>query len=429
MSHDDSQYRVPRCWPEGRGSGLLTTLGQEWTGAITDPDQQLKPPLMVSPSMRFLYCCRAMAKLRKTKRFLGILIVLLALPAAYLGIGCRGASDEGSKVTVPLIDPEARAKVDGMADYRLPEENTYLAFGESYVVSASQDYANYIARSYPSGFRFFASVGDFWTSYCAISRRVMPRYKFKASAQLAIYGAGLGHTAEFVSKGLYEKTIGRLSEAFAPTPPSAEDLFARRFAYEYGQWLNTVPWYDFAFGERLVTFWRTVSFSGPGEFRKGERRFALSAELAFKAAYSWLIRGGSSTVYQPSEADIYALMRGLTPNTGAVDRRIELVEVFRDGSQLVKLPRYQPFTEVVQKLAVTNATFLEIAGNSNILLTVRAPDDWGPPAEAPPVMFEAQVLSGEGGKRVGISVPVTMLLDVVRKIEASGARLDHVYDY
>jgi hypothetical protein len=370
-----------------------------------------------------------MAKLRKTKRVLLALAIFLAVPALYIGVGCRGSSDEGTTVTVPVIDPETRAKVDGLPNYRFPEEKSYLTFPEWYIVYTAQDYANYIGKQYPSGFGYFRSAGEFWTSYCAVNQLVTPRYEFNFGTHLMIYVIGISHTAEYVIKGIYENTIGRLSELFAPTPPTPEDAFAQKFAYDYGQWLNTIPWYDFAFGERLAALWDTVPFSGPGIFRKSERRFAVSAELAVKAAYGWLIKGGSESVYAPAQLEIHALMRGVPIDTAPIDRRIELIETFRDGTQLVKLPRYQPFTEILQKLAQTNATFLEIGGNSNILISLTAPDNWTPPADMPPVLFETQILSGSGGKRVGFSVPVTLLLDVIRKLGPSGAQLEHIYDY
>jgi len=370
-----------------------------------------------------------MAKLRKTKWVLAALAVFLATPALYIGVGCRGASDAGSTVIEPMIDPETRAKIDGLPNYHFPEEKSYLTFPEWYVVYASQDYANYIARDYPSGFSFFRSAGEFWTSYCAVNQLVTPRYQVTFGTHLVIYLTGISHTADYVIKGIYENTIGRLSEAFAPTPPTAEDQFARKFAQDYGQWLNTVPWYDFPYAERLAALWETVPFAGPGQVRKTERRLWVSAELAVRTARGWLINGGAETVYEPAQLEIHALMRGLPIDTAPIDRRIELVESFRDGSQLVKLPRYLPFTEIVQKLSATSATFLEIGGNSNILISLSAPDNWTPPDDMPPILFETLNLSGTGGKRIGFSVPVNVLLDVVREIAPSGARVEHVYDY
>ncbi|MGE0007095.1 MAG: hypothetical protein AB7S92_16085 [Parvibaculaceae bacterium] len=370
-----------------------------------------------------------MAKLRKTKGALLALAVFLAAPAFYIGVGCSGSSDVGSSVTVPVIDPEARAKADAVPHYRFPEEKSYLTFPEWYIVYSSQDFAGFIAKAYPSGFAYFRSAAEFWTSYCAVNQWVAPRYEFNFGTHAMIYVIGISHTVEYVIRGIYENTVGRLSELFAPTPPTPEDLFAREYADDYGQWLDTVPWYDFAFGERLVQFWETVPFSGPGPVRKAERRFAISTELAVKAAYGWLIKGGSETVYAPAELEIHALMRGLPIDTAPIDRRITLVETFRDGTQLVKLPRYQPFTEIVRKLGQTDASFLEIGGNSNILISLTAPEGWTPPEDVPPVLFETKNLSGAGAKRVGLSVPVSLLLDVIRRIEPSGAQLDHVYDY
>ena len=370
-----------------------------------------------------------MAKLRKTKRLLLALAIFLAVPALYIGVGCRGSSDIGSTVTVPVIDPEARAKVDALPNYRLAEEKSYLTFPEWYIAYSSQDFAGFVSKAYPSGFSYFRSAGEFWTSYCAVNRWVMPRYDFSFGTQLMIFLSGIGHTVDYLIAGIYENTIGRLSELYAPSPLTPEDLFERQYANDYAQWLNSVPWYDFAFGERLKQFWETVPFSGPGPVRKAERRFAISADLAVKTAFGFVGKSASEIINAPAEPSIYALMRGLPLDTAPIDRRIALVETFRDGTQLVQLPRSQPFTEIVQKLGQTNASFLEIGGNSNILISLRAPENWAPSPDMPPILFETMVLSGIGGKRVGLSVPVSVLLDVIRQLGPSGARLDHIYDY
>jgi hypothetical protein len=332
-------------------------------------------------------------------------------------------------VTVPVIDPEARAKIDGLPNYRFPEQRSYLAFPKWYLIYSSQDFASYIDKAYPSGFGYFRSAGEFWTSYCAVNQWVTPRYEVNFGTHLTIYLVGISHTIEYLTEGIYENSIGRLSERFVPAPPTPEDLFARKYAYDFGQWLNTVPWYDFAFAERLAQLWEAVPFSGPGQVRKSERRFAISADLAIKAAVGWIIGGGSGMVDEPAQPEIHALMRGLSIDTAPIDRRIEIVEIFRDGTQLVRLPRDQPFTEIVQRIAQTNATFLEIGGNSDILISLTAPDNWKPLEDMPPVLFETKILSGLGGKRVGLSVPVTLLLDVIRKVGPSGARIEHIYDY
>ncbi len=370
-----------------------------------------------------------MAKLRKTKRVLLAVAILLAVPALYISVGCRGLSDIGSSVTVPVIDPEARRKVDSQPNYRSPEQKSYLAFPEWYLVYTAQDFARYVDKANPSGFGYFRSAAEFWTSYCALTEWVTPRYEINLGTHLRIFAIGISHTVEYVIKGIYENTIGRLSGLFAPAPPAPEDLFARNYAHDYGQWLGTIPWYDFAFGERLMQLWATVPFAGPGQVRKVERRFGISADLSIKGAFAWFVRAGTGMADEAAPSDILVLMRGLSIDTAPIDRRIAIVETFRDGTQLVKLPRGQTFTEIVQKLGQSNATFLEISGNSNILITLTAPENWKPQADMSPVLFETKILSGLGGKRVGLSVPVTLLLDVIRRIGPSGARVEHIYDY
>jgi hypothetical protein len=370
-----------------------------------------------------------MPKLRRIFRALFVIIVILAIPALYIGIGCQGDAGEGSSVIAPVISAEARAAADALPGYRREEERAYLTFPEWYIVYTSQDYARFIDQHYPSGFSFFTSAGEFWTSYCSVNRHVAPRYEFNAGTHLMIYVIGISHSVEYVFKGIYENTIGRLSELFAPDSPTAEDLFARMFATEYGAFLNTVPWYEYPFASRLAELWENVAFAGAGQVRKIERRFALSLELAIKTGYGWLIKGGTESVYEPADLEIHALMRHLPVDTAAVDPRIKVVQMFNDTTQLVTLPRYEPFTEIVGKLADSGAEFLEIAGNDEILVSISAPNGWAAPEGTGVVLFEVSNLSGEGGKRVALSVPVTGLTAAIRAINQSGAKFEHVYDY
>src|SRR5689334_5832439 len=151
--------------------------------------------------MRVLYCRNTMAKLRKTKWAILALVVFLAAPIVYIGIGCQGNSDAGSNATAPVIAPETRTRLDELEGYRLPEEKSFLTFPEWYIVYTSQDFANFIARYYPSGFAYFRSASEFWTSYCAVNRLVAPRYDFNAGTHLMIYVIGISHTVEYVIKG------------------------------------------------------------------------------------------------------------------------------------------------------------------------------------------------------------------------------------
>lgn len=137
-------------------------------------------------------------------------------------------------------------------------------------------------------------------SICAVTKREFP---FNAGAHVMLAVIGTSFTVENGLKGLYETTIGRLSE-WTGTTNTPEDAFAQRVALEYGRFMHTVPWYEFPFAARLKTLWKETPTRGPHFVRKWERRFALTAEYGAKAAYGWVICAGERPArdHRPPEA-------------------------------------------------------------------------------------------------------------------------------
>lgn len=368
-----------------------------------------------------------MRRLRKFGLWLAVIVGLLAIPELYIAVGCQGEAS-GDTLGSPL-PAEIRTKLDTVPGYQFPEEKSFLTFPEWYIVYTSQDYAAHIAQRPPSSFRFFASAADFWTSYCAVNRHVSVRYPYNFGVHAMIYVIGVSHSAEYALKGIYENTLGRVSELFAPVPPTAEEVFAQGFASDYGAWLNTTPWYDFPFLDRLKRLWNDVPWWGEAPYRKIERRLVLTAELSAKSAYGWLIQGGTQAAYDPAELEIKAVMHGLPADLAAVDARMKIVEDLGGENFLVLLPRYQPFTDIVKKLAGTDAQFVEIGGNDELLVSLTVPAGWAAPAEIPAPLFSFDNLSPTGGQRVGIKIAVSSLMNVVKAVNSSGASVEHVYDY
>ena len=63
-----------------------------------------------------------------------------------------------------------------------------------------------------------------------------------------------------------------------PEGGTAEDKYAAKVARDYAKLIATKGWYEFGFMDALGGLWTQVPMTGPGFFRKWERRFALSAE-------------------------------------------------------------------------------------------------------------------------------------------------------
>jgi hypothetical protein len=98
-------------------------------------------------------------------------------------------------------------------------------------------------------------------------------------------------------------------------------------------------------------------------------------------------------------------------------------------SELVALPRYEPFTKAVSELARRGVRFIEIAGNRRIVMTVVAPRGWKPPAYAAHEVREWPMLTDPSRKRVALAVDVERLHEAIPRLEAGGATIDHLYDY
>jgi hypothetical protein len=370
-----------------------------------------------------------MRLLRKLGKGLAVLLVLLAVPALYIGVGCRGDAQYAVQDAKPVLSDAVRTKLASLANYQFPEEKSYLTFPEWYIVYASQDYADHISQQRPSSFAYFTAATEFWTSYCRVNRVAAARYPFNFGTQVMIYVIGVSHSAEFIVKGVYEITIGRIFEWFAPERPVDEEVFAQRFTHDYGQWLNTTPWYDFDFWGRLQSLWSDVPKSGDGLLRKWERRLVLSAELALKSGYGALIGGGTNAAYAPAELEIRALISGEAVAVARVDNRIRIEQDFGDGTVLVVIPRYQPFTEIALKMATTPMRFIEVGGNHRMFMSLRVKDGWKAPPGFPSAMFEVSVLAPGGGRRIGLDVSIGDVLTTIAAAEASGAAVEHVYDY
>jgi hypothetical protein len=364
--------------------------------------------------------------LRRLALTLLALVVLLALPAAYIHGLCRGGGDSeiAAKPDYPPAIATALASVDG---YKRAESRSFLTFPEWYIVFTSQDYAAYIAANRPSGFRYFSSAFAFWGSYCDINRYVAPRYPFDTEFHIVNYVIGMSHTVEFVLKGLYETTVGRLAELFAPDAPTAEERFARTVFADYGNFLRTTPWYEYPFAKRREEL-AAIDTSGPGQVRKWERRIALSTELAVKSVYAGLIRGGTQSAFEAPKPTTVAVVRDAPPEMMPTLRDIQpLAQEGRTG--VLSFPRYAPFTDLAKRLAGTNMSFIEIAGNNEILVTAILQEAKAPLPAGANEIFRADLLSGAGGSRVGLVLPVERLSGTIRDLAARGNTVEHIYDY
>lgn len=331
------------------------------------------------------------------------------------------APDEG--------DTAIRTALAARPDYRRPESQTYLTLPEWYIVYSADELAAHLQHAPPSGFPYFRSIGQFWRLYAHVLGATWRTADWGYQLMIAVIGPS--YTIEYLVKGLYENTLGRLAESTVRRPwdggPTIEDRFATALAVDYAAFMHATPWYEFPFWSRMRDLW---SLDGPLDataLRRAERRAALSGELAFKTGWGWTIAKSSGEAYDPEADVIWAWVRK-TP--AARDSRIVKREDVGTDAELLALPRYEPFTATVGALAAAGVRFVEIAGNDRVLVQIVAPAAWRDEQRRGDLLVEWPILTDPSRKRVALTVDVTRLHEVLPSLAAEpGVTLDHLYDF
>jgi hypothetical protein len=362
-----------------------------------------------------------------------VIVIPVVVALGRAAVECRafsgGQRPAGSSENEPNRPPGAAQVTASLVDYARPEDQTYLTLPEWYIVYSADEYAAFIAQHPPSQFPYFGAIGQFWGSYydvCAVTRE---RYAFNSGYHLSLAVIGVSFTAEYIVKGIYENTIGRLAEWTSAGTLTEEDVYARRVAAEYGTFLHTIPWYEFPFGQKLRELWSSTSWWGPSPVRKWERKLALSAEYGTKALYGWLIGLGTRSVYSAEDLKIQAWATGVTEAMVEREPDLRLVKPIGANAAIVSMTRYEAFTKLAPRLMRQGLHFAEIAGNDDIQITLLAPRDWAYDLPDGTALFAMPILTDPERQRLAVQVPVAKLDVVVKALDGSPATLEHIYDY
>jgi hypothetical protein len=333
---------------------------------------------------------------------------------------------------VPLPVPESqerKAATAGIKDYSRPEDDAYLSYPEWYIVWSYQEKADFQEKNLPSGFPYFGEVRQYWSSYCCISRLTRGKYAFNGGEQVMLVVIGTSFSAEYILKGAYEKTISKLSEWTSSHQAVEEDRYAYKVAREYADFVHVRPFYEFRFAHHVGELWRETHSWGPHPLRKWERKLFLTADYAMEALYCWIIEKGTYATYGHEPAETYAWIDNANQTLLQELPREKMMRQVGPQAFIVDVPRYQEFTEIASALAERGVHFVEIAGNSEILVSVLGGNSWHYGDSGARQLFSNPVLTHPGTQRVILGCDVPSLHSVLQRLNSGGATLEHVYDY
>ena len=355
-------------------------------------------------------------------------MLLLALIGVEVAISWRCDLQGQVPPPVPRVW-EGRAVTGSIKNYSRPEDDTYLSYPEWYIVWGYQEKADFQEKHLPGGFPYFGAVRQYWNGYCCISRLTRGKYAFNGGEQLMLVVIGMSFSAEYVLKGVYEKSVGRISEWTSSYQPVEEDQYAYKVAREYADFVHIRPFYEFRFRPHLKGLWSETSLWGWHPVRKWERKMFLTVDYAIEAFYCWLIEKLTYISYGHELAETYAWIGNANETLFQQLPQVEKVQQVGPQAFIVSIPRYQEFTSVASRLAELNAHFVEIAGNTQIIVSVLAPESWHYGQTDGRPLFSTPILTHPELKRFVIGCDVTSLHTVLNALAAGDARIEHVYDY
>jgi hypothetical protein len=184
----------------------------------------------------------------------------------------------------------------------------------------------------------------------------------------------------------------------------------------------------------LRGLWTDVPLTGPGFFRKWERRFALSGEYLVKAAYASLIGAGTAAGYAPDELTRQVVAVGWSEPLDASLAGTAHFARARDldrGYSLLTVGRYDPYRDALLALSdhADCVRIAEINGAEIVTISGTAPNAWRTPARTSVVIAYRQP-DDPARTRMLLRVQARDLLDVLRGLRSGGQfRVEHIYDY
>ena len=328
--------------------------------------------------------------------------------------------------------PEVREKLRQRAGYLRSGGQTYLTHPEWSIVYSYDEFAAHLEKNLPSSFPYASSIGQYWTHYIE-ANRLASGYPSNGGYQLMLWVIGASYSIEYTLKGLYENTVGRVSEWLAGNVQVEEDRYAYRVAKEYADFTHLRPWYEYSFRDKLTGLWRETPLRGAGAVRKWERKLAMSFEFGLKALYGWLIAVASGAVYDAEAEKVQMVFADWDAAADAGVANFKIVEKLDDTYGLAATPRYDAFRDAMLALARSGARIElpEISGNNHILLTGVAPRTWRYQGGRGTMLYALPLPTDASRKRVAMRVPTRDLIELLREIRPAtdGLVVDHIYDY
>lgn len=316
---------------------------------------------------------------------------------------------------------------------RKPEGQTLLTVPEWYLVFNPVEYVAHLkSGSAPDAFPFFESAREYWSLYKKVRAVADDVYPKNDEYLTMLHVIGVSTTVEYLIKGAYEATVGRVFRALSADESNAERAIISDAFEAYAQLIYDEPWYEFEFVPWVRRIWSETPLGGTDVLRRTERKLAFSVEFLLKGAYATALGWAAKGAYEPVSERIHLITRVDARKSNwdvALQRAVRVEAELPDGTSLISIERWKEFSEVVPMLAERGVEFVEIAGNDDIAVSVVCDSarPWRP--NVGQLLFTSRLVTDDAKERGVWFVPVAHLSEFLRSARTAEVAIEHLYDY
>lgn len=328
----------------------------------------------------------------------------------------------------PTYQVADRSPLEESVDDPRNQTRTYTTFPEWYIVYSAEEFAAFIAKgNIASDFPFFAATEQYQDIEQTIISHIGGADKIDETTKTVLDTISTSFAIENAAKGIYEKTIGRLSSWLNVGWLTREDDYISASATDYAEFLLHTPWFSFPYQDALFGLWQSYGWSSLSP-RGLERRVAFSIGYILKGTFGRTIHTISQNSYGGAGQTTYVVIEK-TPEFAA---NIPNVEIYADSSTehtTLLLPRYRAFKAPLIELLSQDIDLISIQGNDRIMLSVVTTTDTSCSYLISNHLAAFPILTDPSSTRYLLDVAVTDLRDAVNALTACSVEIEHVYDY
>lgn len=226
---------------------------------------------------------------------------------------------------------------------------------------------------------------------------------------------------------------------------TAPEWYSVKLIKDYGTFLEHTPWFDYPYIKSISSYWSVWKKASMTNYKKyGFRSSFLSSYALMNGFIGLTVTGAFLQLSalavvprflfhlpgQEEPRSIQLLIKDENHRVEKIDTRIAVKDEYANGLRLIEIPRYTPFTQIIQKLAPRNdISILRIAGQKQVQIKIELPGSQKIAVPDCEFLYDYEVVTQKNKREGYLNVPLSALKKTIKDLEALNITILQVVDY